>query len=239
MIVGLVAFRIAVLLHVLATTQILAQNRQEELIVTNFFFAMPSYWIVIPEKSDYGGQLLFRRYSVALRRQAIEDAKSGNSKQLQIIGAPGMFYNTMIYNCQRDQRKSDFLTFHIPDELSPSSFRRDERVPQLAIRVLIDRVSMTYDAEYIKGDIFLDASSTRETGDFLRLLNAAEIIVEFGDQKDRLNLFVGDTLGNAKLADFVREALPPLLKLSPNTLRFLNNAEMLRICMTYKKTGHF
>jgi hypothetical protein len=95
---------------------------------------------------------------------------------------------------------------------------------------------MRVTGEYIKGDLFIDATDPRS---FRSLVFSSELTLEFGDQNDRLNLFVGDRLSNSDLKDVVLTLLPVMLNAKSHSLRHFNNAEMLESCLQYKRTGKY
>jgi hypothetical protein len=144
----------------------------------------------------------------------------------------------MIYNCERDRRKTDFLTVHLPDNAHPTSFEHQEWISQLEMRILADGRSGSIIGEYIKGDIFIDANSYSSREDFLKLLFASRLIFEFGNKRDRITFAVDDQVGSAQLGLFMREYLPRL-PIFASGLRFLSNSDMLRLCSGYKNTGRF
>ena len=116
-----------------------------ETLVSDYVFVMPRQWFLLPASLGKDNQLQFRRYSVALHKDDFDAVKSGTKNQVQIIGQAGTFYNSMIFTCQGNKKKSDFLTFHFPADISPASFKYDEWKPRLDISILADRMSSTTD----------------------------------------------------------------------------------------------
>jgi hypothetical protein len=199
---------------------------------------MPEYWYLLPGKSIADNTLLFRRFSVAMHKPDFDLGRSGKIDQIQLIGETGQFYNSMIYTCQRSPQKSDFLTFHFPPDISPASFKYDEWVPKIELSVLADNTSSHVIGEYIKGDIFVDANQVG-VDDFLRFVAASDIIVQFGAKNDRLNLLIADKFINMDLAGGLRQLLPAIINVEPNSLHAYTNDEMLKRCLTYKRTGKY
>ena len=78
-------------------------------------FIMPSYWVLMRGTAVRDGQLLFRKFSFIVDKQNLADIDSGANEKLAIISDPGSLTNSMIFNCQRDRLKTDFLTIHLPD----------------------------------------------------------------------------------------------------------------------------
>src|SRR5262249_3314268 len=160
------------------------------------------------------------------------DEAKAHGGTVEVIGPAGTLFNTILYVCTRDRK--DHLTFHMPDQLGLASFGRDEWVSSLQARILADNAAVKFQAEYIKGDLFVDADGSGRVKDFMDLLKASDITVEFGDKNDRFHLFIGDTFSGVKLTDFTRGALPTLLQKKPQTFKFLSTEQMLKACATYK-----
>ena len=206
--------------------------------INNYAIIMPSFWLLLPGNAVQGGMLLFRRYSVIIELQNLNEIDSRKDDEVRLISPPGSLVNSMIYNCQRDERKSDFLTVHLPDNAHPTSFEHEEWVSQLEMHMLLDGRSGSVVAEYIKGDIFIDVDNYDSREDFLKLLTASRLIVEFGSKRDRITFAVDNQVGRANLGLFMREYLPRL-PIFASGLRFLSNTDMLHLCSGYKRTGRF
>lgn len=207
-------------------------------LVSDFAFVMSGQWFLLPNGIGKDRQLQFRRFSVAMHKADFEDVRSGKSSQVQIIGQAGTFYNSMIYTCQGDRKKSDFLTLHFPADVAPASFAFDDWRPRLDVSILADRMSSNFVGEYNKGDIFVDASTVgAET--FLGFANASALTLDFGDKHDRLNLFVADRFATMDLSSGTREMLPVALNIKPNALRSFSTREMVERCLQYKNSGRF
>jgi hypothetical protein len=206
--------------------------------VGEYAFIMPSDWVLLPERarSQRGTNeaILFRRFSVATHLSDFKRLRSGETDEVQLIGQTGTFYNSMIFNCVR--KKVDYLTLHLPSAVSVSSFESDGWKSSMEVRILANGVSIRSSAEYINRDIFLDAANFKSNIDFLHILAATEIITEFGERGDRLNLFVSDQLGKANLAYAEKEMIPKLMNAKAH---FLNTTEMLAKCRQFKRTGAF
>ena len=206
--------------------------------LNSFAFIMPSFWILVPGNAVRDGQLLFRRYSVIIEKQNLNEIDLGTNERVTIISAPGSLTNSMIFNCQRDRRKTDFLTVHLPDNADPTSFEHQEWVSRLDIRILADGGSQSVQGEYIKGDLFIDANAYDFTSEFFRLLSSSRIVFEFGKNNDRIHFAVSDQIGSANIGAFMREYLSRLPDFASG-LRFLSSRDMARLCSTYKRTGRF
>jgi hypothetical protein len=209
---------------------------QDKPIVSDFVFAMPQHWFLLPGNSEDDNKLIFRRFSMAMHKADFDDLRSGRTENINIIGEPGQFYNSMLYFCQRSRMKADFLQFHLPADVTPASFKYGDWVSSLEIRILTDLGSMRVSGEYMKGDLFVDADAT-DPKFFVSLIQSSELTVEFGTQNDRLNLFVGDRLMKSDLKGFVVTALPMMLNVK--SLKHFTNQEMMDRCLSYKKTGRY
>ena len=207
-----------------------------ETLVSDYVFVMPRQWFLLPASLGKDNQLQFRRYSVALHKDDFDAVKSGTKNQVQIIGQAGTFYNSMIFTCQGNKKKSDFLTFHFPADISPASFKYDEWKPRLDISILADRMSSNFVSEYMKGDIFVDAS-TVGVDTFLGFVKASELAVDFGDKHDRLNLSVADKFAGMDLMMGTREMLPMALNIKSSALGVFSDGEMLKRCLQYRTSG--
>jgi hypothetical protein len=204
-------------------------------IVSDSAFVMPREWFVWPGSQKDDREIAFRRFSVAVHKNDLDSLMLGAKKDIQFIGDVGTFFNSVIFTCHKDKSKSDFLTFHIPPDVSPASFKYDEWRPKLEINLLADKVASHFTGEYIKGDIFVDANSVGvET--FVTFLDASSITIDFGDKSDRLNLSMAEKLSGVDLLSQLRELLPIGLKIAPNDLVALSNNEMLERCLQYKKS---
>jgi hypothetical protein len=213
-------------------------SKAAEPLVSDYAFVMPEYWFVIPGKAVADHVLLFRRYSVAMHKADFDLGKSGKVDRIQIIGNPGQFYNSMIYNCQRHSQTSDFLTLHMPPEISPASFKYDEWIPNMELSILAKNTSSHVVGEYLKGDIFVDANSVG-VDNFLRFVSASDMTVQFGEKGDRLNLLITDKFVNMDLADGVRQLLPAVIDVGPKSIHAYTSDEMLKRCLGYKRTGTY
>jgi len=97
--------------------------------VSDFAFVMSDTWFVLPGPSPRDDALLFRRYGVAMRKAAFDAVRSGRTRQIELIGQPGTFYNSMIYTCRKVPDKPDYLTFHLPPTVTPASFKYEDMRP--------------------------------------------------------------------------------------------------------------
>jgi TPR repeat protein len=124
-------------------------------------FIMPSFWLFARSSSIKDMTLLFRRYSVIIEKQNLQEIDSGADDKLKIISEPGSLTNSMIFTCHRDRQTIDHLTVHLPETADPTSFKRDKWVSRLEIRILADDRSRKVEGEYIKGDLFIDLDNYR------------------------------------------------------------------------------
>jgi hypothetical protein len=232
---GRALLALAVIATICASTSALTEERDQP-IVANFVFAMPQVWFLLPSKSTSDNSLIFRRFSVAMHKVDFDDLRSDRTESVKIIGEAGQFYNSMLYFCQRSNMKADFVQFHLPADVTPASFKYDDWVSSLEIRILTNISSMRVRGEYMKGDLFVDADATEQKL-FLSLIESSELTVEFGSQNDRLNLFVSDKLMKANLKRLLVTALPIMFNLK--NLKHFTNQEMTERCLSYKKTGRF
>jgi hypothetical protein len=205
-------------------------------LLSDHAFIMAPTWVIMPGQEIRNGKLMFRRFSLGLQKSNFDEvrAKGGG---VEAIGPAGTLFNTMLYVCPRNE--IDHLTFHMPDQVELNSFGRDGRVPSLQVNIRADASATKFEAEYIKGDLFVDADGSGHLKDFLDLLDASDITVEFGERQDQFHLFVGNTFASVKLADFLRGALPTLLQKKPSAFKFLSTEQMLKACANYKKSGKY
>jgi hypothetical protein len=201
-------------------------------IVSDFAFVMPETWFLLPGPSRGDEAILFRRYSVVMRKTDYAAVRSGGTSKSQIIGPPGQFYNSMIYTCRKRSDKSDYLTFHLPPQVSPASFKYATNQAGLQINIVADTEPSRAVVEYKQGDIFLDADAG--AGNLLRLMRAFEITINFGRRNDRLDLRVTEKFGSMELAKGVKELLPLVAKIDPGALRSFSNEELRQYCLAYK-----
>jgi hypothetical protein len=202
-------------------------------LVSDYAFVMPDTWFLLPGPSPRADALLFRRYSLATPKTSFDAIRSGKTSQVDIVGPPGTFYNSMIYTCRKTLDKPDYLTFHLPSPIAPASFEYDAHRPELTINIATDKGTIRNVAEYNKGDIFVDAS-TADAANLLRLMQASEIAVRFGSPKDLLNLSIRDKYGRVELAKAVKATLPIMLKFEPGALRSFSNQELREHCLAYR-----
>ena len=200
--------------------------------LNNFAFVMPSFWLFSRTNSIVDGNLLFRRYSVITEKQNLRDIDSGATDRLEIISEPGSLTNSMIFTCHRRKQITDHLTVHLPEHADARSFKHDEWVSRLEIRILADNLSTKVEGEYIKGDLFIDVNAYASMNDFQKLLSASRLIIEFGEKNDRIVLAASDQFGSAQLGSFMREYLP-LLPIFASGLRLLSTTDILNLCFNF------
>jgi hypothetical protein len=208
-----------------------------ESFVSDFAFVMSPQWFLLPGNRENGtrDQLQFRRFSVVVHKADFDSVRSGAKDDVKFIGDVGTFYNSLIYTCQKNAKKSDFLTFHFPVAVSPASFRYDDWKPKLDVSILADKTSTHLIAEYMKGDIFVDANAVGvET--FLQFVGATALTVDFGDKGDRLNFLVADSFATTNLSGITGELVPVMLGIKPNQVRIFSNMEMVKRCLEYKRS---
>jgi len=129
-----------------------ASAAEDRPAISDFVFAMPDKWFLIPGRESSEGVLVFRRFSVAMHREDFE-VINGRPQKIKVIGGLGQFYNSMIYFCQRSRARSDSVALHLPDQLSPASFAYGEWVSRLEVRVLADNLSVKMPGEYQRRSI--------------------------------------------------------------------------------------
>jgi hypothetical protein len=204
-------------------------------VVSDFAFAMPETWFVLPGPSREADAILFRRYSVAMRKTDYAATRSGRTNQIRLMGPAGQLYNSMIYTCRKSSDKPDYLTFHLPPQVSPASFKYDTNQPKLEINIVVDTEPNHAVVEYKKGDIFLDAADAG-AGNLLRLMRASEITINFGSRNDRFTLGITAKFGSVELAKAMKDLLPQMASIDPGALRSFSNQELREHCLAYK--GH-
>lgn len=205
-------------------------------LLSNQAFIMPPAWVIVPGQEVQHGKLMFRRFSLGLGKSNFDQSRAKGSG-VQAIGAAGTLFNTMLYVCP--PTGIEHVVFHMPDEVGIESFGRGEQVPSLKTNIRADASAATFEAEYINGDLFIDADGSGQLKDFLALLDASDMTVEFGEKNDRFNLFVGNTFAGVKLVEFVRTALPQLMKKKPAAFKFMSTEQMIKTCGNFRKTGKY
>jgi hypothetical protein len=197
----------------------------QELFLHDVLFASSKDWFLIDglqvpnPRGMQGGKLMFRKYYVYIIANKIDDVPS--------------LANSMLFTCQKGHR--DYLTFHIPDRVVPK-MRRDQWISEMNMRILADGTSTEFIGEYIKGDIFVDITSTT-FDDLLHVIESKEISVEFGPGNDRLNFYQDDFTpgGTGDLRGFLREYLPESLKnVGGRNFRTFDQRSMFEACRKYK-----
>jgi hypothetical protein len=134
---------------------------------------------------------------------------------------------------RKSSDKPDYLTFHLPPQVSPASFKYDTNQPKLEINIVIDTEPSHAVVEYKKGDIFLDAADAG-AGNLLRLMRASEITINFGSRNDRLTLGITAKFGSVELAKAMKDLLPQMASIDPGALRSFSNQESREHCLAYK-----
>jgi hypothetical protein len=204
--------------------------------INKIAFIMPPEWLLVPTMAVRDGDLMFRRFGLKIANFEGKTDFDPESFQFNLLDPPGTFLNSQFMVCRRSPRDSDTLTLHLPDNVSLQSFDVKSWQSKLEIRSLAGRYSRRAMSEYIRGDLFLDATSM-PIEDYVQLLTATRVTYEFGDKNDRLQFIVEDHFGKAAIAGFLREAIPHVLKIDPKTIAYFDTEAMLRACLTYKRTG--
>jgi hypothetical protein len=167
-------------------------------------FASSKDWFVDNKPiSDKGEDfLIFRRYFTVFMDDTINpDA-----------GLP----NALYYKCSKQY--DSVVVFHVPDNMETKNFKKDLWIPKTEFHVLADRTGMTFQGEYIRGDMFIDV--TPDTAKkLMEVLKATYVTVQFGGDKgedQRLELYQGNKApGGGDLTGFLREFLATQGKTHP------------------------
>src|SRR5262249_51796108 len=159
---------------------------EAQTFISDQAFIMSPIWVITPGQEIRNDNLMFRRYSLALQKTVFDEARIKGGSVEALAPAPTLF-NTMFYVCPR--KRTDHLTIHLPDQAQLASFGREEWASSLPVRILADGSSIKFEAEYIKGDLFIDSDGSGHHEDFLDVLNASDLTVEFGAQNDRVHMF--------------------------------------------------
>jgi hypothetical protein len=145
--------------------------------------------------------------------------------------------NALFVVCQN--KYDDVVVFHIPAGVELKSIRRDQWVSKMEVRVLADDVGSSFEAEYIKGDIFIDITpKTRDS--LMHIIDSRQVSVEFGPQQERLEIYQADKTpdGKGDLRGFLREAAPMFVgSMGGRNIRTIKGAQLLNACARFKATG--
>src|SRR5262249_47488135 len=143
----------------------------------------------------------------------------------------------LFVQCQR--KHNDVVVFHIPAEVELKSIRHDQWISKMEVHVLADDLGSVFEAEYIRGDIFIDITS--ETRDSLmKVIEARRISVEFGPDQERIEIYQADRMpdGKADLRGFLREAAPMLMgSTGARNIRTIKGSQLLDACAKFKAAG--
>jgi hypothetical protein len=181
-------------------------------------FASSKDWFVDNKPlSDNGEEFLyFRRYFTVVMDDTINlDA-----------GLP----NALFYKCSKQY--DSVVVFHVPDNMDTKNFKKDLWLPKTEFHVLADGTGMTFQGEYIQGDMFIDV--TPDTAKrLMAVLNATYVTVEFrGDKREsqRLELYQGDKAPNGgNLRGFLRGFLATQGKTHP-----ISSDALTSVCNAFK-----
>jgi hypothetical protein len=167
-------------------------------------FASSKDWFVDNKPlSDKGEDfLIFRRYFTVV----MDDTINPNA------GLP----NALYYKCSKQY--DSVVVFHVPDNMDTKNFKKDLWIPKMEFHVLADGTGMTFQGEYIQGDMFIDV--TPDTAKrLMEVLKATYVTMEFGGDKgenQRLELYQGNKAPNGgDLRGFLREFLATQGKTHP------------------------
>jgi hypothetical protein len=145
--------------------------------------------------------------------------------------------NALFVICQN--KYDDVVVFHIPSGVELKSMRRDQWISKMNIRVLADDVGSSFEAEYIKGDLFIDITPrTRDA--LMRIIESRRISIELGPQRERLEIYQADMMpdGKGDLRGFTRDVVPMFVNsLGGRNIRVIKGAQLLDACARFKTTG--
>lgn len=206
-----------------------------KLNVNRMAFFGTTEWVLIQKMARDKSNLIFRRYSILVDNPEGDTEFDPKKFNLNVLDMASLI-NHQFYYCRRDRRDTDHLTIHLPDYAELRSFDLKSWQSKLNIRVLADGQSRSLRSEYIKGDFFFDLRAMT-VDDFGSLLTASRVIFEFGDKADRIHHLTTDVFGGFNLRAFMRQAIPHVFKLAPQTYRYFDTTEMVTSCNRYKQTG--
>jgi hypothetical protein len=202
-------------------TYTLVATNNSYLTLNRIEFASSTDWFLIDglPSPKQEGALTFRKYYLYVVDDKLAD-----------VGVA----NVVFFLCQRQHL--DALVIHIPEGVQINTLQRDQWISRTDLRVLADDVGLHLEAEYIKGDFFIDLTTTSKDS-LLRLMNSRQVLIEFGPDEERIKLYQADMApnGNGNLKGYLREALPVLVKpLGGKNVRALDGQAMFRTCGNYK-----
>lgn len=204
--------------------------------INNVAFVLSKEWLVMQKMALDKGNLYFRRYGLKIANPGGDTDFDKPGFELTQMDLPGSVVNGQFYVCRRSSRETDTLTVHLPATVELSSFNYNSWQSELMVKSLADGQSRRTKAEYIKGDLFIDASDMPNE-DFHQLLTAARITYEFGPKNDRIQFVIEDEFADTRIKDFLRFAVPKVMQVSESTIRYFDTTEMLAACDAYKRTG--
>jgi hypothetical protein len=197
---------------------------------------MSPMWVIVDSDSVKDGRLTTRRYGLIVDAETFRTIGMNGSGPLKI--ATSGLENPMTFTCVQDSGYSDYLAFHLPADTSLASFRYDELIPRLPVRILSDANSYRATSEYRKGDLFVDLKDI-EAGAILLPLDARRLTVEFGSKNDILNLATEYKVGSSNVNEYIRDVLPEKLNVPSREVRLLSTDDMLTTCLNYKHAGKY
>jgi hypothetical protein len=202
-------------------------------------FLMSPTWIFFRAKPTTDGDLIMRRYSIITDKTSFDnvDLKAEGDGTTSLPMVRDQLINSAVFVCKPNTAHSDHLIFHLPNGVHLGSFPLNEWVSHLEARTLADGNSRQFASEYIKGDLFIDWEYPNNSENFLRLLNAKRLSIEFGSGNDRLNFAIETNVGPTNVDGAIRALLPMYLNSGMDELTHLSTAEMLNVCWEFKRTG--
>jgi hypothetical protein len=145
--------------------------------------------------------------------------------------------NVLFVHCQ--SKYNDAVVFHIPSGVELKSMRRDQWISKMETHILADDVGFSFEAEYIKGDIFIDITPrTRDA--LIRIIESRRISVELGPHQERLEIYQADTMpdGKGDLRGFIKDILPMFASsMGGRNIHTIKGAQLLDACARFKATG--
>jgi hypothetical protein len=201
-----------------------AHGREGNVRLSQVTFVTSPKWYFIKRVALDGPVLVFRKYSFSVIDGEISDSK-----------------NIFDFGCQRTDRYSDYLVFHLPDGAS-SGLENNSWIPRWRLKLALNELSKTFDAEgeYKNSSIFIDMNDQQRENLF-ELIAAHEIIIDYGVSEERLKIEqrtrTPDGKGNVIgfIEDFVTNALSPAIGRG-RVVSFDTNG-MLNACLAFKQRG--
>jgi len=203
---------------------------EEKPTLARVFFVVSPKWYLLKKKALEENILIFRKYSIPV----IDEKMQTEIERVK---------NILDYGCQRTTQHSDYIVFHLPEWVELESVDRKEWIPRLNLRVALDGLKYTFDAEgeFKNGSLFVDLTDQFKEN-LMRLLVSEEAIIDFGQKSERLTILqryrTPDGRGN--IAGFIEDAVSLVSSaVGGGSVQSMEMETMLRKCMQYKKNGRY